>query len=200
MYLADRNSNLELSHEADEKQLARKDRKIEELREELTREKSKTTTAQENAKTASESEEMWREEASKQRAVASQKEQEYEAIATVRTRDNDRHQASLDRSKANLNTLLQNRKADQEAQKRLEIITEQQCQTIKHLEEVNRKLTLNNQAYKAEIDNILLALRSGAQRNEDNLSKAVEDMKVATDKMKWVVNVERNLKGDSLGH
>ena len=192
-YLIDRNSNLEQSHEANMRQLARKDRMIEELRGDLKREKSRTTTAEDNARTASESEQAWREEVTKARVFASQKEQEYEAITSIRNRDNDRHQEALERLKINFNRLLQDRKADHEVQKRLEIIAEQQSQTIKQLEESGRRLSATNQTYKNEINTTLSVLRSEARLNGDTLSQAVEEMHEASDKMKWVINVEKNV-------
>lgn len=192
--LIDRNSNLEQSHDTNMRQLARKDRMIEELRGDLKREKSRTTAAEDNARTASESEQSWREEATRARALASQKEQEYETITSIRNRDNDRHQEALARLKISFDKLLTDRKADYEAQKRLEIIAEQQSQTIKQLEESNRRLSTINQAYKSEIDTTLSVLRSEARQNGDTLSQAVEEMHEASDKMKWVVNVEKNVK------
>ena len=194
-FLMDRNSNLEQSHELDSRQLARKDRLIEELREDLRREKKRTAFAEHTAQTASATEEEWRGEAAKAKAIASQKEQEYESIASCRSMDNERHHSSLERLRGNLDRLLEERKADMEAQRRLEIVAEQQSQTIKQLEELNRRLTANNQAYRAEIDQALAGMLNRARERSDDLDEAVDGMHEARDKMKWVVNVKKNVTG-----
>ncbi|KKY26478.1 hypothetical protein UCRPC4_g01497 [Phaeomoniella chlamydospora] len=194
-FLMDRNSNLEQSHEANMRQLARKDRMIEESREDMRKERAKTVAAERAAQAAAQTEEEWREVAAKARALAQQKEHEYESIASCRHMDFDRQQNALNGLKNNLEGLIKDREVDKEAQRRLEIIAEQQSQTIKQLEELNRKLSATNQAYRAEIDNNLSGLLAHARQRSETIDNVVEDMHNARDKMRWVVNVQENVSG-----
>lgn len=195
-YLQDRNSNYEQSHEASSRQLARKDRQLDELREELTREKERTSRAEEQARSASMTEEQWRDEASQAKAVAQQKESEYDVIVSCRNMDNDRHQNGLDKIRSNFEVLMRQREDDLEKQKKLEIITEQQRQTIAQLEELTRKLTTNFKAYRTEIDTAVSDLRNGAEGNNTALQQKLDEMVETTGKMRWVMNVDGLFNGN----
>ena len=148
-YLQDRNNNYEQSHEANVRQLSRKERQVEDLREALGRERAKTATAERVAEAARAGENQCRNEASQARSLAAQKEAEYEAMVTCRTRDKDRHQGDLNRMKESFEGLLRNRQDDRKDYQKLEIIAEQQNQTIGLLEELTRRLSANFKAYRA---------------------------------------------------
>jgi len=189
-YLQDRNSNYEQSHEANLRQLARKERQVEELREELRKEKVKTARAEEQVRAATASEEAWRDEASKAKALAAQKEAEYETIVACRNMDYDRHQSGLDNVKSSFETLIRQREEDYEKQKKLEIIAEQQRQTIAQLEELTRRLTANFKAYKSEIERAITELRRIASANDNAVTQKLEEMTEVTGQMRWLMNVE----------
>lgn len=195
-YLQDRNSNAEQSHEASLRQLARKERQLEDLREELKRERERTTRAEEQAKVASLTEEDWRDQASQAKAMAQQKESEYDAIVSCRTMDNDRHQNGIDKIKSSFEALLREREEDVEKQRKLEIIAEQQRQTISQLEELTKKLTANFKSYRTEIDSAVADLRSGAEGNNTAMEQKLQDMTETTHRMKWVMNVDGVLNGN----
>lgn len=194
-YLQDRNSNYESSHEANLRQLQRKERQVEDLKEELQREKMKTSRAEDAARAAAISEEEWREQASHAKAIAQQKEVEYDAIASCRTMDNARHQAGLDKIRGHLTSLIRQREEDQRKEKRIEIIAEQQKQTIEQLEELTKKLASNFKLYRNEIDAAVEDLRSTASDNDDVVNRKVEEMRKVTGEMKWLMNVETMING-----
>lgn len=195
-YLQDRNSNYEQSHEASLRQLARKDRQLEDLRDEIKRERERTTRAEEQARVASLTEEDWRNEASQAKAVAQQKESEYDAIVSCRNMDNDRHQNGIDKIKGSLEALLRQREDDVEKQRKLEIIAEQQRQTISQLEELTKKLTTNFKSYRTEIDAAVADLRNSAEGNNTAMEQKLQDMTETTHRMKWVMNVDGVLNGN----
>lgn len=189
-YLQDRNSNYEQSHEANLRQIARKERQVEDLREELRKEKLKTSKAESQAEVAATNEEIWRDQASQAKSLASQRESEYDTIVACRKNDYERHQQGLDKIKSNFSVLLRRQDEDLEKQKKLEIIAEQQRQTIAQLEDLTKKLTLNFKAYRAEIDNAIAELRQTASSNDGAINKKLEEMTEVTGQMRWVLNVE----------
>ena len=195
-YLQDRSSNHDQSHETSIRQLARKDRQLDDLRDELKREKEKTARAEEQAQAAARSEEEWRDEAHKANAIAAQKMSEYDTIVSCRNMDNDRHQAGLDKIRTGFEALMCQREEDLEKQKKLEIVAEQQRQTIGQLEDLTKKLNANFKAYKMEIDNAIEDLRSNAQGNDTALKQKLDEMTATTGRMRWVMQVDQILNGD----
>ena len=189
-YLQDRNSNYDQSHEANLRQLARKDRQLEDLREEVKREKERTSRAEDQARAASISEQEWREQASKAKAVASQRESEYDAIVSCRNMDNDRHQHGLDKVRSSFEQLLRQREEDVGKQKKLEIIAEQQKQTIGQLEELTNKLNANFKAYRTEIDSAITGLRDNASGNDEAMKQKLAEMQETTERMRWIMKVD----------
>lgn len=177
------------------RQLQRKERQVEELKTDLQREKSKTDRAEEAARTAVANEDDWREQANQAKAIAQHKEAEYDAIASCRTMDNDRHQNGLNRIKAHLEELQRKRLEDLEKQKRMEIIAEQQRQTIEQLEELTKKLTANFKTYRTEIDSAIEGLRNIASENDRLVQDKVEEMRKVTGEMRWIMNVETVING-----
>jgi len=188
--LQDRNSNYEQSHEANLRQLARKERQVEDLREDLRKEKLKTAKAEAQAQTATANEEIWRNQSSQARALAAQRETEYDTIVACRKVDYDRHQSGLDKIRAGFDTLLQRREDDLEKQKKLEIIAEQQRQTISQLEDLTRRLTTNFKAYRHEIDAAIADLRETANSNDQAVTRKLDEMTQVTGRMRWVMNIE----------
>jgi chromosome segregation ATPase len=195
-YLQDRNSNYEQSHEANVRQLARRERQIEELREELKREKEKTNRAEEQAQAATASEEEWRDQAHKANSVAAQRGSEYDTVVSCRNMDNDRHQNGLDKIRSSFEALMRQREEDVEKQKKLEIIAEQQRQTIGQLEELTKKLNSNFQAYRTAIDDAIEDLRNNAQGNDDALKRKLNEMTETTGQMRWVMKVDEIVNGN----
>jgi hypothetical protein len=195
-YLQDRNNNYEQSHEANLRQLARKERQVEEFREELKKEKQKTAIAQQTAQVAIQSEEEWRDQASQAKSMAAQKESEYEAMVSCRKLDHDRHQGGLDRMKENFENLLRDRQQDLDRSRKLEIIAEQQKQTISQLEELTKRLNANFKAYRTEIDKDIADLRQHASANDSAIAAKLEEMVEVTGQMRWVMNVDKEVQKD----
>ena len=192
--LRDRNSNYEQSQEANLRQLQRKDRMIEELRENLTREKLRVATAEHNAEAAAAIEESWRNEASQSRSVAAQKETEYATIVTCRDRENERHQGSLRQLQDSFQALLRERSEDQGSYNRLRLIAEQQSQTIAQLQELNGKTNFNFKAYRSEVDEAIASLRRHVGSNNASLLAKLDEMTQVIHQMKWVMAVDRDVK------
>lgn len=197
-FLQDRNSNYEHSHETNLRQLERKERQVQDLREELKREKANTARAEERARVAAASEETWRDDANRAKSRAAQKEVEYEVMVACRSSDNDLHQNGINKIKTNLDALLRQRQEDMAKQKKLEIIAEQQKQTIQQLEELTKKLSANFKAYRTEIDSAISDLRSSTSDNETNVNSKLDEMLKVTGEMKWVMNVERDVNHKSI--
>lgn len=189
-YLEDRNSNYEQSNEANMRQLGRKERQVDELREELRKERLKTSKAEAQAEAAATNEEAWRDQASQAKSLAAQRDVEYDTIVACRKNDYDRHQHGLDKIRSGFITLVRRQEEDVEKKKKLEIIAEQQRQTISQLEEVNKKLTVNFRSYRAEIDAAISDLRQMASSNDEAMTRKLHDMTEVTGRMRWVMKVD----------
>ncbi|OAP63560.1 hypothetical protein AYL99_02787 [Fonsecaea erecta] len=188
--LQDRTSNYEQSHEASLRQLTRRERQVEELREELRKEKLKTAAAEAQAVAATSNEEIWRDQASQAKSLAVQKEVEYETVVACRKVDYDRHQSGLEKIKGSFDALLRRQQDDLEKQKKLEIIAEQQRQTIAQLEELTKRLTSNFKAYRNEVDAAISDLRQAANNNDQALTQKLDEMAEVTGRMRWVMKLE----------
>lgn len=191
-YLQDRNSNLEQSHEANSRQLNRRDRKIEELRTDLQKEKERTSRAENSAKGALQSEEEALTKAKRAEAVASQSNHEYETIKKIRDRDKNDYQIQVNKIRENFSELLNNRKEDQKALEQLKIMAEQQKHTIRQLEEDNRKTDQKFHEYRDQVDSLFTNLRGKCGINGQQIAAALEESQGVLGKMKWVMNVHRD--------
>ncbi|RMZ79372.1 hypothetical protein DV738_g3367, partial [Chaetothyriales sp. CBS 135597] len=190
-YLQDRNNNYEQSHEATLRQLARKERQVEDLREELAREKERTSRAQEQARAASASEGEWREQANKAKALASQREAEYEVIASCRSKEYDRHQLGLDKVKDQFGELMRQKAEDREKVKKLELLAEYQRETITQLDGLNKRMNANFVTYRNEMDSAVADMRRIAGENDVVIKQKLAEMQETIDKMRWVMQVDQ---------
>lgn len=154
------------------------------------KERAKTAHAQSQATAAAENEEIWRNEASQAKALAAQREAEYETIVACRKMDYDRHQGGLDKIRAQFNNLLRRTEDDSEKQKKLEIVAEQQRQTISALEDLTRKLSANFKAYRDHIDTAIAELRAKAGSHDDAITHKLDEMTEVTGRMRWTMKVE----------
>jgi hypothetical protein len=164
---------------------------VEDFRDELKREKQKTAIALQTAQAATQSEEEWRDQASQAKSIAAQKESEYEAMVSCRKLDHDRHQGGLDRMKENFEVLLRDRQEDLDRCRKLEIIAEQQKQTINQLEELTKRLNANFRTYRMEIDKAIADLREHANTNESAIVAKLDEMTEVTGQMRWVMNLDK---------
>ena len=188
--LHDRTSNYEQSHDSSSRQLARRERQVEELREELKREKQKTAHAETQAAAAVSSEEVWRAQTNQAKALALQKDSEYDTIVACRKVDNDRHQGGLNKIRGEIDMHLRQKDEDLENHRKLEIIAEQQRQTITHLEDLNRKLTTNFKSYRHVVDSSVSGMRQTANSNDEAMTRKLSELNEVIGQMRWVVNVE----------
>ncbi|KAL9623175.1 MAG: hypothetical protein Q9160_002490 [Pyrenula sp. 1 TL-2023] len=193
-YLQDRNSNLEQSHEADLRSMKRKDRKIEELRADLQKEKLRTSNAEDTATAALRSEGMAQDTAKISRVLASQREQEYEAIKGVREREKKQRQNQVDKLGHDFSELLRERKDDEQKLSRLSIVVEQQKHVINQLQDDNRKTDKNFQEYCKHLDSLLTNLRAKFGANDQDISETLEESRKVLGQMKWVMNVQRDIQ------
>lgn len=193
-YLRDRHSNYEQSQEANSRQLQRKDRMIEELRENLLREKLRVAAAEQTAREAGSNEEEWRNEASQARSLANQKETEYATIVTCRNLENERYQGSLKQLQDSFQALLRERTEDQEGYDRLQLIAEQQNRTVAQLQELNNKTNANFKAYRSEVDEAIATLSHHVGSNDAKVLAQLREMAEVTGQMKWVMAVDRDVE------
>lgn len=194
-YLQDRNSNYEQSQEASLRQLERKERMIDELRENLLREKLRVAAAEQTAKEATTIEEEWRSEASQSRSLANQKETEYTTLVACRNSENKRNQQSLKQLNDSFQALLKERIEDQCNYDRLQVIAEQQSQTIASLQELNRKRSAHFEDFRSEVVGVVTGLKEEVSENDTKVIAKLKEMTAVTGRMRWVMALNRDGKG-----
>lgn len=197
-FLQDRNSNLEQSHEANTRQLNRKDRMIDELRTDLKKEKLKTSNAENTAKGAIQGEEQARTAAKRAEALAVQRDHEYETIKNARNLDKNQYQTQLDKLRRDFSKLLEDRRDDDQTLKCLNIIAEQQKHAINKLQEDNRKTDRKFQEYRYQVDTLFAELSAKCGANDQQIVAALEESQTVLGQMKWVMNVQRDVPEVSL--
>lgn len=196
-YLQDRNSNFEQFQEATSRQMQRKDRLIEDLKENIKREKLRAATAEQNVNAATTNEETWRNRASQARSLADQKDHEYATLVACRNAENSKYQGSLTRLQHDFRVLTESRVCDQERYERLEVVCEQQGQTISQLQEINNKIHNNFQNYRSEIDRLLAEMRSQATSDGARVGQTVKEMDEVRGEMRWVIGLDRFRRNSS---
>ena len=77
----------------------------------------------------------------------------------------------------------------------MEIIAEQRKKEIEQLEELTKRLQVNFNSYRTEIDSAIEDLRSVASDNDRVVHEKVEEMRRITGEMRWVMNVETVVNG-----
>ena len=119
-----------------------------------------------------------------------QRESEYDTIVACRKVDYDRHQGGIAKIRSEISSLLRLKEDDLEKKKKLEILAEQQRETIAYLEDLNRKLTTNFKAYRHTIDATLSGLHKNANLNDHAVAYKLHEMNEVVGQMRWVMNID----------
>ncbi|KAJ5765713.1 hypothetical protein N7520_005272 [Penicillium odoratum] len=188
--------NLEQVNETNLNSIARKDRKIEDLRAEHAGERNKRQDAEENAsrtnETMREERENHHREQARTQEIAKYHETQYEVLSSMTKRD----KAELTRRVQALWTELQ---AIAEAQKtqvvcaeRLDVLADQKNREIEGLKEVHEKLLENHTEYKKMKDEELRGIIERAHANNAEIDAAIKSLKQTESEMKWAIQLNKN--------
>ncbi|KAF3481992.1 uncharacterized protein GIQ15_04751 [Arthroderma uncinatum] len=197
--VTDRLRNSEQSHEASLITIARKDRKIEDLKSEALGEKNRRLKAENDALETTQLAAQQREDHQRAFAeaqeVAQRSQCQYDALSQARLRDRNEFQSRFNMFRKDFDELCKRELERQNQLSRLDVIIEQKDREIRAARDRTEQVTTLYEDYKTMSDDTLRELVERSRRNDQGVDKALRDAKEATDKMKWVVNVKGKVKG-----
>ncbi|KAK2814211.1 hypothetical protein FQN49_008261, partial [Arthroderma sp. PD_2] len=113
----------------------------------------------------------------------------------ARLRDRNEFQSRFSMFRKDFDELCKREIERQNQLSRLDVIIEQKDREIRATRDRTEQVTTLYEEYKTRSDDMLKELVERSRRNDHDVDKALGDAKVATDKMKWVVNVKQKVKG-----
>lgn len=195
--LGERLRNSEQSNEANLHSIARKDRKIEELRAEVQSEKTRRQKAEaEMAKIqqlmAEEQDEFHRKCAELQE-ITNHATTQYDALAKAAQRDKADLQRKLKAVRDDLNALRREIEKKDKEQERLDALMERQNKELEAERDRINRVFEAYEAYKTENNRELRQLIEKGHANESIIDNALASLKETEDKMKWTIHVKKEL-------
>jgi chromosome segregation ATPase len=188
--------NLEQVNETNLNSIARKDRKLEELRAELQNERSKRQEAeraanQTNATMQDERENHNREQARSQE-IAKHYETQYEVLASTAKRDKADFARRINAIWAEFTTIANAQKTHVHSTERLEVLADQKNREFDTLKDSYEKLLAKHTAYKDMKEKEFRDTIETAKSNNDNIAGVLSQLKETETEMKWVMRLDKS--------
>ena len=193
------NENLKALQEADKAALARRDRKIEDLKADLTTERSRREKAEnETRDIGKERDEIvddCRKEVLAVKELARKSSNQYEILSgSWRSLDNGyRHQTK--KLKTDILLLRDERRDDQQRIARLDIVIGQLHQESEKTKKAKDRMSQEFEEYKREKEEGMRDIKERAEKNESANEQALREMTKLLGEMKYIINVKRDVKG-----
>ncbi|KAL8851420.1 MAG: hypothetical protein Q9221_003691 [Calogaya cf. arnoldii] len=193
------NENLTTIHETDKSMLARRERKLEEMRSELEaerqrREKAETET-KETCRERDEAVERLRRELRVATEQSTRATNQYDVISMSFRGLRDDQSRSTRELKSQMATLQEAMAADQQTRASMQTAMEHYRSEFERAQDANRRLQTAFEAYKGEAEQELKDIRQAAQNNTEANDRKREEMQAVTDEMRYVISVRTNVKG-----
>jgi len=199
--MTERLQNLEQVNETNLNSIARKDRKLEELRIELNNERAKRQDAEANAsktnQTMQEERENHNRDQAKMQEIAKYHETQYEVLVSTTKRDRADLNKRFKTLYAELKTLAEAHKAQLVSFDRLDVIAEQKNREIDNLNAINEKLQARHDDYKTTKDQGLRGEIERTHINNDSIEDTLAAIKETQAEMRWAIHmndIERERK------
>ncbi|KAJ5719917.1 hypothetical protein N7493_006795 [Penicillium malachiteum] len=188
--------NLEQVNETNLNSIARKDRKIEELRTELAGERSKRADAEEDANKTNETMREERENHHREQARSQEITKHYETQYEVLSSSTKRVKADFERRmkalESKVQTMVETQKTQGDCADRLDAIAEEKDREVEGLKENHEKLLAFHEEYKKVKDDGFKELIERAQDKDKQLEAALASVKETEAKMKWAIQLNDN--------
>jgi len=192
------NENLISMHEMDKTVLAKRERKLEELRLDHEAERSRREKIEKEIKETR----VERDQAVEKlmRELAEEREQckrattQYEVLSKSWKGLEENYGRQTSKLKADLNTLRDEVMEDKSKLAQLEVIAEQLRQEGEKTKKANEKLFHDFEVYKIEKEDSIREMRERAERNDIANELALQEMNTVLGEMKYVVNVHRDVR------
>lgn len=190
--------NLEQVNETNLNSIARKDRKLEELRTELQHERSKRQDAEMDANqtnhTMREERENHNREQARSLEIAKHHETQYEVLSSATKRDKAEFAKRINAIWAELTTLANAQKTHTDSTERLEVLADQKNREFDILKESYEKLLAQHSTYKEMKDNDFRETIESAKSNNDMIAGILAQVKETETEMKWAIRLNESRK------
>lgn len=197
------NENLTSMHESDTNLLAKKERKIEELKEELENERQRRERAEmETKETRYERDAVVQrltKEVMEERELSRRSATQYEVLQHSWKSQGERYDRQIQKLKESMKALHDVISEDKQTLAHIDVITEQLGQECEKTRKVKEGLIQGFEAYKYEQEKEIGEMRERAQRNDHGYNYLVREVNAVIGEMKYVVNLKNNLKASTEG-
>lgn len=197
------NENLTSMHESDTNLLAKRERKIEELKEEFENEKQRRERAEmETKETRDERETVVQrltKEVMQERELSRRSTTQYEVLQQSWKSQGERYDRQIRKLKESMKALQDVISEDKQTLAHIEVITEQLGQECEKTRKVKEGLIQGFDAYKNEQEKEVGEMRERAQRNDQGYKHLMGEVTAVIGEMKYVVNVKNDVKRPTEG-
>ncbi|KAL8683012.1 MAG: hypothetical protein Q9186_001007 [Xanthomendoza sp. 1 TL-2023] len=192
------NDNLTTIHETDRAMLARRERKLEEMRLELEVERQRREKAEQETKATcrerDEAVEGLRKEARIATEQATRATTQYDVISMSFRGMRDDHSRMARELKAHMASLQETMATDQKTCASMHTAMEHYRSEFERAKDANRRLQTAFDRYKGEAEQELKHIREVAQGNLDANERKQEAMQAVAEEMKYVIGVRKNVR------
>lgn len=197
-FLQSTNDNLVLQGNIDRASLARKDRKIEELKQQKEAEAKLRETAEGDLRiTQRETNEVVQEvktQLSKEVTERKKAVNEYDVLKESLKRIDATYKSRLDKMKVRIDTLEQQRQKDADLLRKLEVTIEQQQQELEKMRAAKAKITERYSETLKVVEAEMATIRSMTSNREEELVATIDAAKEALGSLRHSLNVNNNFK------
>ncbi|KAG6999292.1 hypothetical protein G7Y79_00036g072480 [Physcia stellaris] len=190
--------NLQVIHESDKAAIARKDRKIEELKAELELERNTRKTAEDETKVArrerDEDVEKYRKEAMQEQEQRRSTTNQYEVLMSSFKGLDQQYKRQTQKIRSDLKIFENTIAKEQAAIAQLNIIEDQAKKESARQQKINDDLKTGLEAYKTRIEEFLKDIKEKAESNEHSADEALHEVQSLTGEMRHTINVARNMR------
>ncbi|KAJ6086722.1 hypothetical protein N7467_005636 [Penicillium canescens] len=185
--------NLEQVNETNLNSIARKDRKLEELRRDLQNERSKRQEAEMDANQTNEMMREERENHNREQArlqeISKHHETQYEVLSSTTKRDKADFTKRINAISGQFQSIANAQKTHIHSTERLEVLADQKNREIEALKDSYEKLLAKHTAYKDMKEIEFRDTLGSAQSNNDKIDGALAKIKETESEMKWVIRL-----------
>ncbi|KAJ5971340.1 uncharacterized protein N7479_001258 [Penicillium vulpinum] len=193
--------NLEQVNETNLNSIARKDRKLEELRTELQHERSKRQDAEMDVNQTNQMMREERENQNREQArlleIAKHHETQYEVLSSATKREKAEFGKRINAIWAEFTTIANAQKTHIHSTERLEVLADQKNREFDSLKESYEKLLAQHSAYKELKDNDFRDTIESARSNNDNIAGVLAQLRETETEMKWAIRLNESRQSNA---
>lgn len=192
------NQYLNSMHESDAALLAKRERKVEELREELENERLRRERAEREVKeTRDERDRMVQDltqEVMEERELARRSATQYDVLQRSWKTQGERYDGQIHQLKASIEVLREMISEDKQKLAQLDVITEQMGQEGDKSKKIQEDLAKGLDAYKDEREQEIGQMRARAERNDQGYQRLLRDVTTVLQEMRYIVNLRNDMR------